>query len=485
MAFTGRILVIGLGSVSRCLLPMMFEQLPAAPAQYTVIDFADVADDARRVVERGASFVAAKVTNDNYAQLLGRYVGRGDLIVDLAWNIGTADMLDWCRQQGVLYVNASLEVWDPYGAAASTPPTERTLYARHMALRDMIARWGDNRGPTAVIDHGANPGLVSHFVKAGLADIADRWLEPNGAPPGPARQVVAAARAAGDWAELSRSLGVTVIHISERDTQISTAPKCENEFVNTWSVEGFFEEGTAPAEMGWGTHEKSLPPGAHVHERGPGNQICLSHPGCRTWVRSWVPMGSIVGMVIRHGEAFSISEALTVWRDGVAEYRPTVHYAYCPCDAAIASLHELHMRNDVLQPAQRIMNDDIISGRDELGCLLMGHPFTSWWIGSRLDIHEARTLVPHQNATTLQVAAGLLGAVEWMLDNRAEGVRLPDDLPYDRILASARPYLGPFLSVPTDWTPLQDWDGLFGDYGRPKPGESDRWQFSSFLVRGP
>jgi homospermidine synthase len=131
------------------------------------------------------------------------------------------------------------------------------------------------------------------------------------------------------------------------------------------------------------------------------------------------------------------------------------------------------------------MNDDIVSGRDELGCLLMGHPFTSWWIGSLLDIHEARTVVPHQNATTVQVAAGMLGAVEWMLGNPAEGIRLPDDLPYERILSSARPFLGPFVSMPTDWTPLQDWDEIFGQYGRPKPPEADRWQFSSFLVRGP
>ena len=99
-----------------------------------------------------------------------------------------------------------------------------------------------------------------------------------------------------------------MIHISERDTQIIDEPKREDEFVNTWSVEGFYEEGIAPAEMGWGTHEQELPRLAFTHDRGPRNQICLAQPGCSTWVRSWVPCGDIVGMVIRHGEAFSISE---------------------------------------------------------------------------------------------------------------------------------------------------------------------------------
>ena len=84
-------------------------------------------------------------------------------------------------------------------------------------------------------------------------------------------------------------LGVKVIHCSERDTQITDQPKQVNEFVNTWSVEGFREEGTTTAEMGWGTHEKELPPLAYEHTEGPRNQICLARMGINTWVTSWVP----------------------------------------------------------------------------------------------------------------------------------------------------------------------------------------------------
>jgi homospermidine synthase len=188
-------------------------------------------------------------------------------------------------------------------------------------------------------------------------------------------------------------------------------------------------------------------------------------------------------MVIRHGEAFSISDRLTVRdEDGVPVYRPTVHYAYCPADAAVASLHELHMRRYELQDRRRIMTDDIVEDRDELGCLLMGHPFKSWWIGSLLDIHESRRLVPHQNATTLQVAASILAAVRWMMDNPNEGVCLPDDLPHSYILDVAKPYLGPFVSTPVDWTPLDSWVDPFAGYGRPKPPPEDVWQFTTFLV---
>jgi len=95
-----------------------------------------------------------------------------------------------------------------------------------------------------------------------------------------------------------------------------------DEFVNTWSVEGFREEGTTTAELGWGTHEKELPPLAYEHTDGPRNQICLARMGMNTWVKSWVPDYCIQGMVVRHGEAFTISDRLTVWKDGKAIYRP-------------------------------------------------------------------------------------------------------------------------------------------------------------------
>ena len=98
--------------------------------------------------------------------------------------------------------------------------------------------------------------------------------------------------------------GVKVIHISERDTQVTDRPKEVDEFVNTWSIEGFYEEGIAPSELGWGTHERRLPAAAHTYDYGPCSQICLSQMGMDTFVYSWVPLGGqIVGMVIRHGEA--------------------------------------------------------------------------------------------------------------------------------------------------------------------------------------
>jgi homospermidine synthase len=112
----------------------------------------------------------------------------------------------------------------------------------------------------------------------------------------------------------------------------------------------------------------------------------------------------------------------------------------------------------------------------------MGHGLTGWWTGSQLDIHETRRLVQGQNATTLQVAASVLGGLTFIIDNPRKGILVPDELPHQDILDVAAPYLGPCPSVRTDWTPLDSRSRLFGKWGTPLVDEADLWQFASFVV---
>ena len=478
--FAGRILVLGCGAVSQCLLPLLFKHLDSDFSKVTIIDLEDQRHAIKDVLDAGATFVKHHITPDDLTDTLAKHLSAGDLLIDLAWNIDSLEIIHWCHDNDVLYINTSIELWDPYADIENQPPTERTLYVRHMALRKLISSWKEP-GVTMVVEHGANPGLVSHWAKVGLEDITRAMIEDEYLA-SRRRAGLEKALASANYARLAMLTGVKVIHISERDTQISSQPKRVGEFVNTWSIAGFHEEGIAPAEMGWGTHERRLPPGAQHHRYGPGNQICLSQMGINTYVRSWVPGGEIIGMAVRHGEAFTLGDYLTVWDGDIPLYRPTVHYAYMPTDAAIASLYELRMLNYELQFEHRIMNNDIVSGKDELGVLLLGHELNGWWVGSQLDIHGARRLVPGQSATTLQVAASVLGALFWMIENPRKGVCVPDQLPHRQILEVANPYLGPCPSIRTDWTPLKNRFDPFENFGKPRPSVDDMWQFETFLV---
>ena len=477
MEFNKKVLMIGYGSVARRTLPLLLKHIKIPYENLTVIDFEDKSEALKPWTDKGIKYFQERITRKNLSEVLFKHLEKGGLLIDLAWNIDCCAIIKWCHDNEVLYINTSVEEWDPKKAVFKESPYEKSLYFIQMKLRDLIKDWED--GPTAIVDHGANPGLISHFAKQGVIDIANRLIsEKKAKDPEKILQLVKDR----NFPELAMNLGIKVIHCSERDTQIANKPKEVNEFVGTWSIAGMEEEGTASVEMGWGTHEKELPRLAYLAPIGPKNQIFLAQMGMNTWVRSWVPDYEIIGMIIRHGEAFGISDRWTVWKDGQAVYRPTVHYAYLPCDETINSLHEFKCRNYELQPKLRILNDEeIISGADILGALLMGHEYTSWWMGSMLSIEEARKLAPGQNATTLQVAAGVISATTWMIENPKKGLCLPDDLPHDYILKIAKPYLGDFASKPSDWTPLKNRKVYFKENPDNAPDKKDPWQFRNFI----
>src|SRR4029077_17654499 len=181
------------------------------------------------------------------------------------------------------------------------------------------------------------------------------------------------------------------IHIAERDTQVAAQPKEPGEFVNTWSIDGFFSEGSQPAELGWGTHERHFPADAARHDFGSDAAIYLLRPGAATRVRTWTPLeGPFHGFLVTHNESISIADYLTQRENGAVRYRPTVHYAYHPCDDAVLSLHEFAGKNWQMQSANRLMMHEIARGMDELGVLLMGHARGAYWYGSRLTIEATR-----------------------------------------------------------------------------------------------
>jgi homospermidine synthase len=83
----------------------------------------------------------------------------------------------------------------------------------------------------------------------------------------------------------------------------------------------------------------------------------------------------------------------------------------------------------------------------------------------------------------MQVAISVVAAITWMIQNPSCGVLLPEDLPHDVILNVARPYLGTFISTPSDWTPFKDLPRPFERFSNPDFDFSDPWQFKNFLVK--
>ena len=444
-----RILQLGWGSVGRAILPLLLRHIEIDPRQITVIEKDENTEDFKEIYGHlGVGYKVVEILEDNMAGELAKHVSSGGFIVDLAVNIDSTDILNWCRKNGVKYINTSLERWNDVHDEDIPDLGKRTLWQSHKDLRKAVAGWPKG-SPTCVVTHGANPGLVTHFTKAALLDIAKAMdLKVNT----PTTQA--------GWARLMQLTGTQVVQIAERDTQIIDRPKEMGEFVCSWSCEGFWAEGRAPSELGWGTHERGKPANGDVQP--DGRAAYLMQPGVSTLVRSWVPLGGVfAGFLVQHSEAITINQYFSVRQEGKVVFAPTVYYAYQPIDAAIASVHEIRGRGLEMQRTTRIARDEIVSGIDELGVLLLGHKKNAWWYGSQLGIDEARRLIPGQNATALQVVASMLGAIVWAIKNPKMGYVEPESLPFEEVLQVARPYLGPIASVQSDWRPLYEKDALF------------------------
>ncbi|MDP2910951.1 MAG: saccharopine dehydrogenase NADP-binding domain-containing protein, partial [Candidatus Omnitrophota bacterium] len=176
--FKNKILIIGHGAVGRCALPLLVKHISVPYKNITVIDFVDKREELSPWIKRGVKYFQERVTPVNIARTLSRYVSPGGLVVDLAWNIDSVSMLNWCHENKVLYVNTSVEEWDPYANIDKKSPFEKSLYYKQMEIWKLISRWDNyHKATTAVLNHGANPGLISHFTKRGIIDIASMVLK--------------------------------------------------------------------------------------------------------------------------------------------------------------------------------------------------------------------------------------------------------------------------------------------------------------------
>lgn len=468
-SFNGRILIIGFGSIGQGVLPLLLRHFDTPADRMCIVTADPRGESVAR--EYGVRFIIDPLKPHNYDKIVGEHVGPGDFLLNVSVDVSSVALIEYCQRHGILYLDTCVEPWPGTYTDPKRSISERSNYAlREEALKLRSVFGIEGPHPTAIIAHGANPGLVSHFVKQALLNIAsDTGVTVEATPSSQAA-----------WAKLSQELGIKTIHIAERDTQASSVPKKIGEFVNTWSIDGFHSESCQPSEMGWGTHEKKLPADGKEHDFGCGSAIYLERPSFLTKTRSWTPTAQAQqGWIVTHHESISIADYLTV-RDGdTIVYRPTVHYAYRPCDGAVLSIEELAANNGVLQKEQRLINEEILPGGvDELGVLLMGHAKGAYWYGSRLSIDEARKLTPHTNATGLQVTASIIGAMVWAMQNPTSGVVDAEEIDHDLLMSVARPYLGEILGVYTDWTPIEGRGELFPEHF----DATDPWQFENFRV---
>ena len=209
VTFAGRFVIVGFGSIGQGVLPLLLRHIGMAPSQITIVTAEERGKAEAEAL--GIRFIIEPLTRENFARVLEPVLGPGDFLCNVSVEVSSIALIELCRQKGALYLDTCIEPWPGGYTDPSLSPSLRSNYA----LRESALKLRDKRAhaPTAVLTHGANPGLVSHLVKEALINIA-------------ADTGVTAAKPASraDWGALAARLGVKVIHIAERDTQVSPVP---------------------------------------------------------------------------------------------------------------------------------------------------------------------------------------------------------------------------------------------------------------------
>ncbi|HEY0268906.1 MAG TPA: saccharopine dehydrogenase NADP-binding domain-containing protein [Methyloradius sp.] len=438
-----RVLLIGYGAVGQGLTPLLLKHFNLNTEQVCII----AADDEGLTVADtyDLRFINQALNQQNYREILSKLLAKGDWLINVSVDVSSLALIQWSQQAEVLYLDTCIEPWS--GGYRNTQDVDKTT---NYALRFQALNEHAQGKPTAIVAHGANPGLVTHFVKAGLLNLAKIKHIPTWE----------------SWGDLAQQLGIQVVQIAERDTQQTLSPLIEGEFANTWSADGLISEAWQCAEMGWGSHELTLPANTFQHQYGDKSGIYLNEHSVNMKIKSWVPScGHQDTYLIAHHESLSIANLLTINGRTTEnpEYRPTVYFAYRPADLTCESLSQWTANAYKEPKRKRVMREELHDGFDQLGVLFV-FSGGAYWYGSTLHLEHARKLAPYNNATSLQVVAGIIGALEWMQKHPNEGVIEAESMDFQVILDVAMPYLGEVSGVLTDWQPAEDGALQFLDF---------------------
>jgi homospermidine synthase len=436
MNFSNRILVLGYGSISKATLPLISNVTGASASQITVlakdVSTTGLADNL------GVNIKKVTLTKDNFKEVLKDHLTKGDLLINLTAEVSSLDLMSYCSNEEILYLDTCIELWpDEIDVNSKTYDEREQLLGLQEELKE--------NQTTLLSSMGANPGIVSLLTKKLMTRICEevglKYAQPT---------------TQADWGKLAYNLGVQVIHVNERDTQYSDVVYPDQQFVSTWSVEAMIVESIEAAEMSIGSHERELPQDAVLSGTRNKQAIHFKKSGKDVRIKTWLPIaGEQTGMILNHNEPFSIAELYT-HKTATGEYSPTTCFVYHPSDQTMKSLEHLTTKNyDSLQ--RHLLLHDIKGGTDELGVFIMTKEHGSFWLGSRLNIHEARKMNPESSATSLQVAAGVIAGIYWIIENPNKGLIEPENIPdHETLLTIAEKYWGGYVYARTDWKPGGD-----------------------------
>lgn len=455
--FEGKIVQFGFGAVGKSFYEKVSKEIRYKQNKYYVITMDKREFEA--FINLGGlveNFITKEVTRENYAEVFGTYLEEGDLLIDFADTVGTRDICDWCAQNNIMYINTGETDWSDNWYSIFT---ENTLKNE---IRDKHSKNPNTNKHPIILQHGNNPGLVSHFVKAGIEYIAKKQFRKDKK----LRQLIKENK----FNEAAQYLGIKTVHVNDIDSQkVKDENYDASKLYSTWSIDSFFFEMLSEATMNIGTHEKIDDEKECNFVDYENGYLEFKALALDKKIKTYYPEGDFEGYLVPHEETITISKSLEVNENGKTTYRPTVMFVYSPCDMAKKYFETAKVNTYPIpdpskpqdgkiddkeiirgyiypQKAEILYKEKIVSGTEYVGILLMGDNFKPVWVGNRIEskfLYKDKKNSFWQTPTITPVAMSALAGVCWMIKNQnRDGIYFPDDIEdYKYIIKFAEKYI--------------------------------------------
>lgn len=455
--FEGRIVQFGFGAVGKSFYEKLSREIKFNENKYYVITANP--DEFHAYINLGGmteNFKTCEVTRENFREVFGVYLSEGDLLIDFADTVGTRDICEWCAKQNIMYLNTGEADWpDHWYCIFEENEKKRAMQREYHGVEDKCKY-------PIVLQHGNNPGLVSHFVRAGIAYIVKKQF--------PKDKVLKELVRQGKFNETAQKLGLRMIHVNDVDLQEISDAYSNEKLYSTWCTDSFWFEMLSEATASIGTAEEiDYEAECNFVDRETGKlefqKLAADKRG-----RTYYPGGVFTGHLVPHEETITIAQSLEVREADKVIYRPTVVFLYEPCAYASKYFAKAKVNDypnpDPSKPAdcevpggrtiirgyefpqkfEIVYQEKIASGTEYVGVLLLGERFKPVWVGNRVEtdyLYKNKKDSYWQTPTITPVAMSALAAVCWMLKNKDKGgIYFPDDIPeYASIIKTAEKYI--------------------------------------------
>ncbi len=441
ITFNGKIVQFGFGAVGKSFFEKISKEIKFDEYKYFVITKSDSEFEA--YINLGgvmSNFIVAEINRENYKDIFGKYLNEGDLLIDFADSVGTKDFVEWCADNNIMYINTGETDW---------PDHWYSIFEEHdkkRAIIDSYKSQKDKNKYPIVLQHGNNPGLVSHFIKAGIDYIISTQFKRD--------KTLKHLSKENKYNEIAQILGIKMIHVNDIDLQEIKGDFNENLLINPWCVDSFWFEMLSEATFNVGTHESIDSNEEYSLYNKQSGYFEFKDLAIDKKCRTYYPNGKFEGHMVPHEETITIAKSLEVKDNDRVIYRPSVMFLYSPCQYAKDFLEKSKnkdgkeiVRGYVYPENWEILyKEKISSGTEYVGVLILGDKFNPVWVGNRIErsfLEKDKKTSYWQTPTITPVAMSALAAVCWMLKNKnSGGIYFPDDIcDYPYVLKIAEKYI--------------------------------------------